>query len=450
MRRLVPLLLVLSLTLSLSCSPEPGPFIPEPDAELLPPATKVNPPPGPFNGSVRLTFRTDRPATIYVSVDGSDPRTTSRGRLSGPSPLEVTLEATTTVRYFASEGGKDEDLHQDTWTRAGGPVGSIRGVVVVGSFATGQKVGLFRNLELRELGTPDSPTEIPFFFEGLRAGQHRLTAIADRDRDGNLVPFLDFQSDTTTITLDLNDPFKAGPENVRIYLGASGAGLGTLKGVLRLPKPPAFQNLQISVLSPDMLGANLDPMALMQMLQGGYRILTNQANTDYPYVITNLQPGSYLPVPSLMGFGNGGIAINLLAHPLQPARIEADRETTKDFAFGPVAISGEVTVAAAAAPTGFAYGIVAAKTASLTEGIQAVLMPVLLTRDPMTGDAKGRYAGSAFRENSTVSIRVFTNANLGNPLVEALPWVLNPFAAQPPHATVATQADDVVKDILVP
>lgn len=446
MRRLVPALFALAL----SCGPGPGPFVPVPNAELPPPVTAVEPPPGPFNGKVTLTFTTDRPATVYVSVDGSDPRTTSRGRQSGPSPLTVTLEATTTVKYFASEGAKDEELREDTWIRAGGPVGTIRGVVVVGSFVTGQEVGLLRNLELQRLGKPEQPTELPFFYEGLSSGQHRLTALADRNGDGNLVPFLDFQSDTTTVELDLSDPFKAGPEGVRIYLGASGSGLGTLKGVIHLPKPPAFQNLQISVLSPGMLGANLDPMALLQLLQGGYRILTNQTDTDYPYVITNLEPGSYVPVPSLMGFGNGGIAINLLAHPLQPVTILANQETTKNFAFGPVTISGEVTVSAAAAPTGFAYGIVAAKTASLTEGVQAVLMPVLFTRDPLTGDVKGSYAGAAFRGNSTVSIRVFTNANMGNPLVEALPWVINPFAAQPPHATVPTQLDDVVKDILIP
>lgn len=447
MRRLA---LFLPVALSLSCGPGPGPFVPVPSAELPPPTTKVEPPPGPFNGTVTLTFKTDRAATIYVSVDGKDPRTTSTGRISGPSPLTVTLEATTAVKYFASEGGKDEALHEDTWIRAGGPVGTIRGVVVVGGFATGKKVGLFHNIDLQELGTPEMPTEIPFFYEGLQSGQHRLTAISDRNDDGNLIPFLDYQSDTTTITLDLADPFKASAEDVRIYLGASGSGLGTLKGVIHLPKPPAFQNLQISVLSPDMLGANLDPTALLQLLQGGYRILTNQTDTDYPYVITNLTPGNYVPVPSLLGFGNGGIAINLLANPLQTVRIEADQETTKNFAFGPVTISGEVTVAAGSAPQGFAYGIVAAKSASLTDGIQAVLMPVLLTADPMTGDMKGSYAGSAFRGSSSVSIRVFTNANMGNPIAEALPWVLNPFAAQPPHATVMTQMDDVVKDILVP
>jgi hypothetical protein len=447
MRRLAPLLLS---ALTLACDPGPGPFAPVPDAVLPPPTTKVEPPPGPFNGTVTLTFKTDRAATVYVSTDGRDPRTTATGRLSGPSPLTVTLSATTTVKYFASEGGKDEDLHEATWVRAGGPVGTIRGVVVVGSFAAGKKVGLLRNLDLRDLGTPPMPAEIPFLYEGLQSGQHRLTALSDRNGDGTLVPFIDYQSATTTIALDLNDPFKASAEDVRLYLGASGSGLGTLKGVIQLPKPPPLQNLQLSVLSPDMLGANLDPTALLQLLQGGYRILTTPTDTDYPYVVTNLEPGSYVPVPSLLGFGNGGVAINLLVNPLQPARVEADKETTKDFAFGPVALSGQVAVAAPATPQGFTFGIVAAKSISFTEGIQAVLMPVLLTADPMTGALRGSYAGAAFRGSASVSMRVFTNANMGNPIAEALPWVLNPFASQPPHATVTTQQSDLTRDIVVP
>ena len=447
MSRLVPFLALLAL----SCGPGPGPLLPVPDAELPPPSTKVEPPPGPFNGTVTLTFTTDRPATIYVSTNGNDPRESSIGRVEGPSPLTVELTATSTVKYFASVRGKDEALHTETWIRAGGPVGTISGVVVVGSFAAGQDVGLFRNLELRQLGKPTMPTEIPFLYEGLQSGQHRLTAIADRNGDGNLVPFIDFQSDTTTITLDLADPFKASAENVRIYLGASGSGLGTLKGIIHLPKPPAFQNLQISVLSPDMLGGGFDPMQLLQLLQGGYRILTNQADTDYPYVITDLKPGRYVPVPSLMGFGNGGIAINLLAHPLQPVNIVADTETEKNFAFGPVTLSGQVVLGPSSAPQqGLPYAILAAKSASLTDGIQAVLMPVLLTTDTMTGTMRGGYAGSALRGNSSFSLRVFTSANMGNPIADALAWVVNPFAPLPPHATVATQLTDAVQDVTLP
>ncbi len=438
-------------SLLFACGQTPGPLQIEPNAELAPPTVRATPPAGPFNGELTITFEASRPATIYLSTDGSDPRTSSVGRLQGESPFTLTVSATTTVKYFASVKGKDGELVEGTWTRAGGPRGTISGVVVVGGFAVGKEVGLFRNTTLERLGTPTMRTELPFSFTGLRSGTHRLTAISDRNDDGQLVPFLDFQSDTTTIELDLEDPYKAGPENVRIYLGASGTGLGTLRGTITLPKPPALQTLQISVLDPSALTGGLDPMALLQQLQGGYRILTTPGESEYPYVITDLMPGRVTPVPSLLGFGNGGVALNLLANPLRPVTIVADEETIADYAFGPVTLSGDLALGPMSAPGGpLGFGIVAARIVSITDGIQAVLMPVLFTQDSTTNTARATYSGAALKGNSTVSLRVFTNANMANPIGDALQWVINPFSSTPAHATVMTQQADVVKDLALP
>lgn len=442
---------LLAVCLTLACGQKPGPLELEPNAELGPPGVKATPPAGPFNGKITITFEADRPATVYVSTNGQDPRESSIGRLSGPSPFTLEISANTSIKYFASVNGKDGPLQEGTWTRAGGPAGTISGVVVVGGFAVGKEVGLFRNTNLKNLGKPMMPTEIPFTYEGLRTGTYRLTAISDRNDDGNLIPFIDFQSATTTIDLDTSDPFKAGPENVRIYLGASGSGLGTLRGTITLPKPPALQNLQISILDPGALTGGLDPMTLIQQLQGGYRILTNPMETEYPYVITDLMPGRVTPVPSLIGFGNGGLAVNLLANPLQPVNIVADEETIANFAFGPVTVSGDIALGSMSAPTGgLGFGIVAARVASISDGIQAVMMPVIFTQDTMTMTSRATYSGSCFRGNSTVNLRVFTNANGANPITDALTWVVNPFAAGMPHATVQTTMTDAVKDIALP
>ncbi len=449
--RMRALFVLFAVMLSFACGQKPGPLELEPNAELGPPGVKANPPAGPFNGAITITFESDRPATIYLSTNGQDPRTSSIGRVSGPSPLTLEVAATTTVKYFASVDGKDGELEEGTWVRAGGPKGTISGVVVVGGFAVGKKAGLFRNTNLLELGTPTMPTEIPFKYEGLRTGTYRLTAISDRNDDGNLIPFLDFQSAVTTIDLDTSDPFKAGPENVRIYLGASGSGLGTLRGTITLPKPPALQNLQISLLDPSALTGGLDPMTLIQQLQNGYRILTDPGTTEYPYVLTDLMPGRVTPVPSLIGFGNGGLAVNLLANPLQPVNIVADEETVADFAFGPVTVSGDIALGSMSAPTGgLGFGIVAARVASISDGIQAVMMPVIFTQDTTTMTSRATYSGAAFRANSTVNLRVFTNANGANPITDALTWVVNPFAAGMPHATVNTTTVDVARDITLP
>lgn len=447
----LPFLVVALAVGSFACGQKPGPLVIEPDAELGAPRVIADPPAGPFNGEITVTFTSERPATVYYSTNGEDPRTSSLGRVSGPSPLTLQVPATISVKYFASVDGKDGELQEGTWTRAGGPKGTISGVVVVGGFAVNKEVGLFRNTTLERLGKPTMPTEIPFLFTELRTGPQRLTAISDRNDDGQLIPFLDFQSSTTTIDLDLNDPFRAGPENVRIYLGASSSGLGTLRGTITLPKPPALQNLQMSLLDQGALSGGLDPATLLTQLQNGYRIFTTPDQTEYPYVLTDLMPGRVNPVPSLIGFANGGIAINLLANPLQAVTILADQETIADFAFGPVTISGDLVLGAMSAPTGgFGFGIVAAKTASISQGIQAVLMPVIFMQDTTTMTSRAAYSGTSFRGNTTVSLRVFTNANGANPITDALTWAVNPFAAGTPHATVNTTMADAVSDITLP
>lgn len=453
MRRSLPLACAVAVSFALAACGGPGPLVPVPNASLPPAAVKATPPPGAFNGTLDVVLTADRlDATIYVSTDGKDPRTTSAGRLSGPSPLTVHLTKTTTLRYFATSNAHDGDLAEGQWIRAGGPPGTITGVVVVGSFATGHEVGLTFNGQPQSLGKPTAPVELPFSFDGLKAGTYRLMAISDRNDDGNFIPYLDYQSALTTITLDLTDPFKASAENVRINLGASGSGLGTLKGTIGLPRPPQYQNLQISVLDPSSISSGADPQALLQQLQGGYRILTNGTDTSYPYVITDLTPGKYVPVPALMGFGTGGLAINFIANPLRTVTIVADKETVQDFTFGPVTLNGQVTVLATSplAPTGpLAYGVLAAKTISLSEGQQSVVMPLLFAKDAATGDLKASYAAEAIRSNASVALRVFTSANNAQPVTDALQWLLNPLGAGG-HATVQTTTQDQTKDFTVP
>ncbi|MFT3836807.1 MAG: chitobiase/beta-hexosaminidase C-terminal domain-containing protein [Myxococcaceae bacterium] len=448
-------LAVLAL-LAFSCGPTPEPLVFTPNATVPPPVTTVDPKPGPFNGKVTLTFTTDRPATVYVSTDGSDPRTTSVGRQQGESPFQITLDATTTVNYFASQKGKDEDLHTDMWIRAGGPKGTISGVVVVGDFAAGKTIGVYRNNELQKLGKPQTPQEVPFLFTGVATGTHNLVAYADRNGDDQLFPFIDYASATVPIQIDLTDPFKASAENVHIYLGTSAPELGTLEGTITLPKPPLGQSLRMSALNAGAFttGAT-DPMALLNQLQAGYQIFTDPGTMQYPYVITDLMPGQYMPVPVLFGFGQGGIALNFVANPLMPANVTAGNTTVYDVAFGPVTMSGTAVVKAASAPQGFAYGVVAARASSFSDGIQAVLMPVIFgAPDAMTGDLSGQFGAEALRANHTFAMRIFVNNNApggtGNPLTDALTWVVNPFATQPAHATVQTGTTDVTTTVTMP
>jgi hypothetical protein len=438
----------------LSCgqAPLPGKF--EPDATLAPPVTTATPAPGPFNGEIEITFTTDLPATVFVSLDGADPRTTSKGRIEGPAPLKVKLTATTTVQYFASASGHDGPLQHGTWTRAGPAVGTISGFVVVGQFSVGKEVGVTRNAQTLNLGKVTKPGEIPFVFTGLAEGAHRLSAILDRDEDGNLIPFLDLQSATETITLEFKDPYKASAENVKLYLATSPPELCTIAGKIALPRPPIAQNLQISAVSASGFGAGFDPQALINQLQGGYRIFTNGTDLSYPYVITDLKPGLYVPVPLLAGFGSGGVAMNFLANPLRAVNCKAGETVISDHAFGPVTLNGSVTVKAASAPTTpFTYGVIAAKNSSLLTGIQAALMPVIFARDPSSMDLNGAFGVTSLRSNSAFSVRVFLSGSpgsTGNPITDAMVWVINPFSPEPPHTVVNLTSLDQTVSVTVP
>lgn len=448
--RLLSFSLALAGAALVACGTQPLPLAVEPDAVLPPPKSSVSPPPGPFNGSVELTITSDRPATIYVSLDGSDPRFSAVGRLASPSPFSFTVEKTAKVRWFASADGKDEELREGDWIRACGPKGTVSGVVQVGSLAVGKELGVRRNFELKRLGSIPMAGEVAFEFKELASGAHRLQAQADRDGDGQLFPVVDLSSDVQSVTLDLEDPFKACAENLRLYLGASQKGLGTIKGIITLPRPAANQNLQISAVDAAGFGQGADMAALLRQLQAGDRVFTNATDTEYPYAITDLQPGRYVPVPALMGFGSGGLAVNFIADPLRPVNVMADAEATADFAFGPVTLAGNASWTPATAPTGLPLAFVAARSVSISQGMQVLLMPAVFVQDGTTGTWNAGFGGQALRSNSTFSIRVFPPDPANQPLVAALTWAINPFAPQPPHATVSLGTQDATVAVTVP
>jgi hypothetical protein len=429
---------------------QPLPIAVDPNASLGPPKSVASPAPGPFNDKIDITITSDRDATIYVSLDGSDPRFSAQGRIDGPSPFKFTLDKTAKVQWFASAGGKDEELHTGDWIRACGPKGTISGVVHVGSLAVGKEMGVRNNFELLKLGSIPAPGDVKFLFKDVAAGTHRMQAQADRDGDGQLLPVLDLSSDVQSVTLNLDDPFKSCAEDVQLYLGASQKGLGTIKGTITLPKPVANQNLQISAVDSAGFGQGADMAALLRQLQAGDRIFTNANDSMYPYAITDLQPGRYVPVPALMGLGAGGLAVNFIADPLKPVTVTADTESTADFAFGPVTLTGTATWTPATAPTGLPIAFVAARSISLTSGMQILLMPAVFVQDGQTGTYTASFGGQALRGNATFSLRVFTPDPAKQPLVEALTWAINPFSADPPHATVTTGTTDLSVTVSVP
>jgi hypothetical protein len=434
-----------------ACSSTPPDVKPQPDPQPPPqPAkTTLKPPPGPFNDELTVTFETDVPAKVHYSTDGSDPRSGKDPKV-GDAPYTVKIKETTTFTFGSRSrvNGLDEELRSAQYIRAGGKPGTASGVVVVGGVAVGTSVAVLVDGAVTELGKIQEKGEIPFRITSLGSGRHRLVAMSDRNGDGRYWPLVDYSSDPYNFTLDLKDPFKASVEGVRLYLGESQPGLCTIMGAVTFERAVGAQNLTVAALSPDALSAGANPQALLAQLGSGYRVFTNDTDTAYPYVITDLEPGRYLPVPLLNGFGGGGVAMNLMVNPFKQMTCKGDDVLKADFLFGGVALHGTVTIKPAKPPGMLTYGVVAARNATLQGGIQAVLMPTFFGGSAT--EFKGNYAGQALRETVTFDLRAFTSLEPGVPITAALAWVMNPFAPEKPHAQAHTVAPEKQQDFTVP
>lgn len=412
------------------------------------PVTTLDPPPGPFNDVVTVTMTTEPAADVVFTTDGSDPLT-SETKQTKPSPVTLELSATTTLKFFAVDGWEEEPVREAQYIRAGGAKGTASGVIVVDTIALERGLALFADGSQTTLSPVTEKTEIPFLVEGLGTGQHRLRAMADRDDDGNFLPVLDLASETYNFQIDLDDPFKASVEDVRLYLGASLDGLCTLQGEISVPEAALGESVSIAALGGDAFSGNTDPTALLAQLQNGYQVFAREGTDIYPYAITDLEPGLYIPVPLRTTFGLGGIGLNLLANPFSPVNCRAGQVKTEDFSFGSVSVSGTVSFTPPEETDGVVWGLVVAKQTSLLAGLQAVLMPVLFSGPDETGARTTEYAGSGLRRGS-FSMRVFTSLDEENALTSALSWVINPLSQVPAHETISVGTTDVEQDFVLP
>lgn len=434
--------------------PDAATLVP-PDAGT-PATTTLEPPPGPFNGSVEVSFTTDQPATVYFTTDGTDPKDSPTVQAK-PSPFTLTFDQTTTLDLFSvTDDGLREDARSVMYVRAGGPKGTVSGVVVVGEMAAGNVIAVSADLGTTVLGLVAEKSEVPFTITDLTTGTHRLQAIADTDQDGAFVPYLDLDGAPFGFDLDLADPFRASLEGVRLYLAASQPGLCTFKGTVTFPVPVPGQNLSVAALDPALLqgGAGGDPQTLLAAFSNGYRVTTNDTDTSYPYLITDLTPGTYLPVPALIGAG-AGISLNLLVELNGSKPCLADGVATADFAYGQTALTGTISYTPAA-PAFFGWGAVAARNLAFGMGgvkAQLVLMPALLLPAGADGTLGGSFSAVALKDFALFDVRAFTSLDAsatGNPVTDALAWAMNPFSPDPPQASFTSKPPSQAVELKAP
>jgi hypothetical protein len=448
----------------------------------------ADPPPETFNGTLTVTLTTDKPAEILATIDGSDPHTESASRLTGQSTLKLTLSATTIIRVFSrTPGGAESAAESLQYTWAGGTPGTASGFMLDGTL-------------VQTFPPPTAPGQIPWTVTGLQTGSHTVQAAADRNGDGQFIPVLDLFSSTVSFIIDTSDPFHAAAENVDLYLGASPSGLCTIEGTITVPGAAFGESVTVnafnagSLLSglgigggsggiPGPMGTpdggtftgggssdagsagGLNAQDILSELENGYQVFATPGTDDYPYAITNLQPGSYVVIPLLTSLASG-FSLDLLANPFSPLNCTPGAVLTQNFKFGPVNLSGTVTLTPATNPGSFVYGIVATREFDFSTGIQAILMPTFFAPSS-GGDFTANFGSGGLEESSSYSMRAFTSADPstsssggsssplgpggniltgGGPILSAFTWALDPLSSTPAEVSFSTTSSNVTEN----
>lgn len=421
------------------------------------PLLSLDPPGHLFAGSVAVTLRSDVPATVRWTTDGSDPG--GPAVATGTSPQRVVLSRTTLLRALAVSGeGVESDAASAFYERGGPEAGTIAGVIHVGVDAAGVAVGVAWATGTRS-GTlvvdPDAQVgQIPFLIEGLSDGRWTVRAVADTSTDGRLQPLggADLVSEPESTDLILSDPRRAGAEGMVLYLGRSRPGLSAVYGKITVPRPQDGRPLSMMMLDASGFSigggtSNVDPAALLgQLLAPLWTTQTRSGQTEYWYKIYDVAPGTYLLVPalgSLLGpslsfivdlnlFGGGG-----------PANVPPDSEIRRDFAYGPWTVSGN---AVKQSGTLIPAGMVAMKPAGFTLDFEISVAPALLFF-PTAGGVSGPYRVEALREEPFAA-RLFTFDGGTDAITGALSWLVNPFDTT--GAQLVNVAGDMVTDVIAP
>jgi hypothetical protein len=444
--RFRPLALAFAACAAAACGRTPVTF---------PPVTTVEPAGGPFAGHVVVKLTTDVPAVVRWTLDGSDPRKGGAAVQQAPAPVELRFDETQLLTYSSAEMhyGRPEEPRGLLFERVGPEPGTIAGKVMVDGPAVGKRVALIVNTpqgrKQRELAASARRGELEFLLEGLGSGDYALRAVADVDGDGNFFPFLDLASDPASVTLDVTDLRRAGAENVVLYLGKSKPGLATLRGTITVPRPEDGRPLSLLLLDPGALTGGMDPAQFLQQLGApAFFAVTTQAQTRYPYSVTDLEPAQYLPVPVLGSLGLGGAHLNLLVEPLKTVDLGPDDVATVDFAYGPATLSGAVHLTGVTDATGLPYGALALRPQRVSLSFQVAFALVFFQPDA-NGDLVADYRAEALAERDW-AVKVFARRHASDPepLGAALAWALNPFGGA--GDVVVPVRGDATQDLTVP
>jgi len=393
------------------------------------PVTTVAPAVGSFNGTLAVTLTADKPATVFATLDGADPRVEGPSRLSGPSPLVVTLEATTTVRYYAASGSVDEPVQSATWVRVGGASGTIAGTVRVAAPYAGRPLLLEHDDAVVTLQESAIAGDVPFLIEGAGTGRHRVRAVVDLDGNG-AAGGADAGSEQLTVDLDLSEPMRASAEKLVLHLGVSErADRCAFGGVAQVAAAASGQSLGVSMIDPVAVLSSLagggSANAALALLQGGDQVALRTGVTDYPWSIADLEPRSLVPLASITSLTLAGLNLHLQSQ--AAATCAAGQSKALDWSFGGAALTGRLSVPLAAGPVAV---LAARRTGGLSPGAilskESLITSVQLAPATDTARLEADWRLGGLQPSTRYQLRVFTGQQTA--LTDALAWAL-PVAA---------------------
>ena len=214
------------------------------------PQIYFNPIGGLYHSPISVSILTSEPATIYYTVDGSDPRT-SRSRLEYVSPIRISTEGTVTFRVIAIDlDGNQSPVHSQTYTldlttptASANPTGGVYYVPQNVTLMASEQATIYYTLDGRNPTTNSTRYTNPISI--INQGTTILKFMAV-DNDGNRSVIyteryiLDFQEDSENLIvikppLGKEKAFKQGRSiPVKFKLLSSGQSLFTSNSEFRL------------------------------------------------------------------------------------------------------------------------------------------------------------------------------------------------------------------------
>jgi hypothetical protein len=392
-----------------------------------------------------VTITSNIPATIRFSTDGNDPHTSPTARELA-SPAKITLTGKTSLKYFArTDAGAESEVASADYDR----VHYASGAVVVGASKVGQTVTVALAAGGQQPGPGDSVDlvidhegEYPFEFDNLEDGAYQITASVQGALE--MPQILQF-------TLSPAHPSATG---LKLYLGAAKPGTGTLSGTVTFGKAVPSKALAVialpsSAISSGGLG-NLDPSSLNTF------VALTTTDLTYPYSITNIAPGSYIPLCAVAdpsgGMNLGSGPFNALINPISTKQVAADGTATANFAYGSSTLQGNLTLQLSKAlPTGTTPKVVVAARTGLLGMWELVNLPTTVALvDGSTTEYTGTFTVEALQDSKSFEVKVFATTDGSDP--SAMSWLFSPTSQGDKTVTTngSTSQVDLTVSVTVP